>query len=364
MNRLKAAVVGSLRLLWPPHAFAAAKKLVQSLFAGRGKGAPLAGKGPQSISLALGLEVMLHGLSKQELNGQRGTIASSSANSKGRWDVRVEASDGVEARIIALKLSNLIWKGRLVQLCGMASALDFDKSYGSVSSAKPDEAGRWDVEVTKRLNLKPGNIELQMESSGEVRQGSCIVVRGLQSSPTYNGLSARVQAEKLSEQGRWEVEVSKTLAAPLDHLKMVWASEVFGEFLITKSGKKLTNDVLDGKRVVLVYFSAHWCPPCKAFTPLLATAYSKHSANDVEVVFVSSDRDNASFESYYGEMPWAAIPYADRSLHAKLSSSFQVGGIPMLVVLGGVDGSVVTTNGRGDVQATGDLAKCMTLWGC
>ncbi|KAJ9591496.1 hypothetical protein L9F63_001982, partial [Diploptera punctata] len=41
-----------------------------------------------------------------------------------------------------------------------------------------------------------------------------------------------------------------------------------------------------------IYFSAHWCPPCKAFTPQLIDTYSKvrGKGNDFEVIFVSSDR--------------------------------------------------------------------------
>jgi nucleoredoxin len=27
------------------------------------------------------------------------------------------------------------------------------------------------------------------------------------------------------------------------------------------------SDSLQGKEVVALYFSAHWCPPCRSFTP-------------------------------------------------------------------------------------------------
>ena len=29
-----------------------------------------------------------------------------------------------------------------------------------------------------------------------------------------------------------------------------------------------------------------------------------------EVVFVSSDNDESSFDEYYAEMPWLAVPYS------------------------------------------------------
>lgn len=57
------------------------------------------------------------------------------------------------------------------------------------------------------------------------------------------------------------------------------------------------SEALNGKAVGL-YFSAHWCPPCRAFTPVLAEVYRtlKHKRDDFEVVFVSGDRDAAQAE--------------------------------------------------------------------
>lgn len=37
------------------------------------------------------------------------------------------------------------------------------------------------------------------------------------------------------------------------------------------------DTALEGKGIVLIYFSAHWCPPCRAFTPVLKDFYEVHS---------------------------------------------------------------------------------------
>lgn len=129
------------------------------------------------------------------------------------------------------------------------------------------------------------------------------------------------------------------------------------------NGKKETAQVVDGKKFVLVYFSAHWCPPCRGFTPMLAEAYKKYSGADVEVIFISSDRDKSSFDAYYAEMPWTALPFEDREYKEKLSAKFNVQGIPTLVVLNGSDGKLVTEDGRSGVQSTKDLHKCAASWG-
>ena len=43
-----------------------------------------------------------------------------------------------------------------------------------------------------------------------------------------------------------------------------------------------------------------------------------------EIVFVSSDRDEASFKEYYAEMPWLALPFEDRAQKQSVSGEFDV----------------------------------------
>ena len=91
-----------------------------------------------------------------------------------------------------------------------------------------------------------------------------------------------------------------------------------------KDGKTFPLSSLKGEAVVGLYFSAHWCPPCKGFTPELAKKYAaiKEAGKKFEIVFVSSDRDEGAFKEYFAEMPWLALPYADRDAKNDLSKSF------------------------------------------
>eukprot|EP00929_Paragymnodinium_shiwhaense_P097257 TRINITY_DN58_c0_g1_i14.p1 TRINITY_DN58_c0_g1~~TRINITY_DN58_c0_g1_i14.p1 ORF type:complete len:441 (-),score=142.01 TRINITY_DN58_c0_g1_i14:291-1496(-) len=114
--------------------------------------------------------------------------------------------------------------------------------------------------------------------------------------------------------------------------------------------KKPVADALSGKKAVALYFSAHWCPPCRGFTPKLAAWYKENlSAKGLEVVFVSSDKDEGQFKDYFGEMPWLALPYSERAKKDALSKKFKVNGIPALVILD-ADGKTITTDGRAAVS--------------
>ncbi len=88
----------------------------------------------------------------------------------------------------------------------------------------------------------------------------------------------------------------------------------------------------------MLYFSAHWCPPCRHFTPKLSKAYTKLKIerDDFELVFISSDRDESSFNEYFKTMTFCALPFEHREVDAALSKMFKVEGIPTLVMLGPV----------------------------
>lgn len=127
--------------------------------------------------------------------------------------------------------------------------------------------------------------------------------------------------------------------------------DMFGETVLNGKGEatKVSSLVGEGK-VVGIYFSAHWCGPCRAFTPKLKEFYNKMKATDkgsqLEIVFVSSDKDEEAFKEYFKEMPWHAVAYSDRDRKTKLSSKFKVRGIPTLVFLDGQTGNIVSSDVR------------------
>merc|ERR1712156_407388 len=92
------------------------------------------------------------------------------------------------------------------------------------------------------------------------------------------------------------------------------------------------EDALEGKDLVLFYFSAHWCPPCRQFTPMLKDFYDE--VEGLEIVFVSSDRSPEDMISYMKEShgDWLAVEH-NSNLANDLKQKYGISGIPSLVVV-------------------------------
>lgn len=131
---------------------------------------------------------------------------------------------------------------------------------------------------------------------------------------------------------------------------------LLGPTLLSKSGPVSSAQGLQPD-LILLYFSASWCGPCRAFTPRLQMFYE--TVNDmekqVEVIFVSRDRNPDEFAGYYEEMPWLAVPFAEQDKINALRETCRVAGIPKLVLMR-KDGTLASETCRGDVEQKGPLA--------
>ncbi|KGL77160.1 Nucleoredoxin, partial [Tinamus guttatus] len=136
-------------------------------------------------------------------------------------------------------------------------------------------------------------------------------------------------------------------------LEFPWGPKPFSEVvagpLLRNNGQSLDSNVLEGSHVG-VYFSAHWCPPCRSLTRVLVESYRKikEAGQKFEILFVSADRSEDSFKQYFSEMPWLAVPYADEARRSRLNRLYGIQGIPTLIVLD-PKGDVITRQGRVEV---------------
>merc|ERR1712166_296699 len=136
---------------------------------------------------------------------------------------------------------------------------------------------------------------------------------------------------------------------------------ILGKTLKNEDSDVDTQTALGDCDVLALYFSAHWCPPCRGFTPVFAETYKqmKKAGKKFETVFISSDGDESAFNSYFKEQPWLALPFAGRSAKASISEKYGVRGIPTLILLN-KDGSIRDGNGRSVIM--GDQQGASFPW--
>ncbi|XP_057434631.1 probable nucleoredoxin 3 [Lotus japonicus] len=115
-----------------------------------------------------------------------------------------------------------------------------------------------------------------------------------------------------------------------DVLKILAAEGV--EYLLSCEGKVPLSEC-DGK-VICLFFSANWCRPCRAFVPRLVELYEtlRKRGINLEIIFVSFDREEDGFNEHLKSMPWLAVPF-DVNLHRRLIDRYQVDQIPSFIPL-------------------------------
>jgi len=119
-----------------------------------------------------------------------------------------------------------------------------------------------------------------------------------------------------------------------------------GKLLRSEQQKPVPLDeALGGKEFVLLYASAHWCGPCRQFTPMLDNWY-KGAREYVEIVFLSADHDENGFQSYFRTHPWMAVDFDDDA-RENLMATIRVSAVPRLVVLSGRTGKIIEDNAVG-----------------
>jgi thiol-disulfide isomerase/thioredoxin len=159
---------------------------------------------------------------------------------------------------------------------------------------------------------------------------------------TAGGGSTLLTIDKLDEPGVSRVaDFLATRRAPVEWKNSTSkvAKALQGRLQMLREGKLVNFD--PGARLepdfYLVYFGAHWCPPCRAFSPRFVESYRRLKAavpDRFEVIYISSDHDAAEQAQYARElsMPWPIVKYSALGRVAPLER-WAGNGIPCLAVV-------------------------------
>jgi len=107
--------------------------------------------------------------------------------------------------------------------------------------------------------------------------------------------------------------------------------EVLAGQLVNRLGQSIE---LQPSAYYLIYFSSHWCPPCREFTPVLASFYKQMKKGDnFNVIFVSGDASQNEMLDYMKVMPWPAVKFNGAAAQEFKENFGGEGTVPNLVVV-------------------------------
>jgi nucleoredoxin len=244
----------------------------------------------------------------------------------------------------------------------------------STASASTGFAGDWNTSFGKmKLEVNGDSVRGTYQMGQELCQlegkitGPEMVFNYTERSATGKG-KFTLAPDGMSFSGQWLEDGSNQWKPwqgrrPSEAAIKPWSKleELVGTELMDANGNKVDVKSLQGK-IIGLYFLAHWCGPCRQFTPKLVE-FRNANTKDFEVIFVSSDRSAADQQKYMQEsgMNWPAVPYQSE-WKAILKERFSIRGIPALIIVDG-KGNLISAQGRSEVDAnsTTTLAKWKNL---
>jgi nucleoredoxin len=147
-------------------------------------------------------------------------------------------------------------------------------------------------------------------------------------------------------------EAPKPAPAPQKVVLSGFPAKFQNSLMILDDGtpRAVDTSTLMGVKYWAFYYSASWCPPCRAFTPDLVSFYRdfKPAHPDFELIFVNDDNNEEDMLNYMkgDSMPWPAVWYSDIDNPELEAKKYCGDGIPCLVLVD-ADGQVLSDTYQG-----------------
>ncbi len=116
--------------------------------------------------------------------------------------------------------------------------------------------------------------------------------------------------------------------------------------MIYHMNKKLLELNKNNSNIIGLYFSGEYCKFCKEFTPFLIENYNKFLDNDIDIIYISSDKTIEQYNNYTNDHPWNLLSYDEIELRKSLREQFDIKTIPALLFFDINQNTLLECNGR------------------
>ena len=109
----------------------------------------------------------------------------------------------------------------------------------------------------------------------------------------------------------------------------------FGDKILKNKNNILITQKNIKKKILGLYFSASWCPPCQEFTSQLIKIYLQNQKKyNFEIVLIPFRETNKiNFERYFQKMPWLSISPENHTKITNLINKYKCTRIPTLIFI-------------------------------
>eukprot|EP00755_Sulcionema_specki_P001642 Sspe_Gene.117260::Locus_108092_Transcript_1_1_Confidence_1.000_Length_677::g.117260::m.117260/K17609/NXN; nucleoredoxin len=132
---------------------------------------------------------------------------------------------------------------------------------------------------------------------------------------------------------------------------------------LVRDGVEVPPSAVEAKlresKLLALYLSASWCPPCRQFSPKLHDIAKGHPG-DLAVVLISLDRCESDYEAYVKSLPcFYSVPYYTTA-RVDMVRLMQSTMLPTLFILDSHTGKIITRYGR--LALTVNPRGCIDEW--
>jgi nucleoredoxin len=152
-----------------------------------------------------------------------------------------------------------------------------------------------------------------------------------------------VMADKEKEQNILSASVSANVSnLPVNFL---------GKKFINNKHEEVTaeSSILKSK-IIGLYFTSSWCPPCEAFSSELLGLYNEVNLKEkfFEVIQISNERNEKEFREFISKDPWLFVNFEDPFMHS-LITEYKINFLPVLIIVN-KDKVLLSSSGRKDLS--------------
>jgi nucleoredoxin len=122
------------------------------------------------------------------------------------------------------------------------------------------------------------------------------------------------------------------------------------KFLNNKQEEVTAESSILKSKIIGLYFTSSWCPPCDIFSSELLSLYNEVNLKEknFEVIQISNERNEIEFREFISKDPWLFVNFEDPFMYS-LITEYKINFLPVLIIVN-KEKIILSSTGRKDLS--------------